>query len=215
MIVDDQMNGPTPDDRLIVELLCGRDEHDEYGLPHTIYPKNEQDGRRALARKLRSSKTLDLGLRFVLADLFDPDQGEIDRQVWFGYRRKGRPVSSFDELETRLALVRLLRTSRTLHPNVLCFLADAFDPDGAVDGQYLRFNRRRPGHPAVSPAGEQMIAEFILSQVESGAGMKSAIWHAQQRFGRGPSSLRAIWRTWKKILERLQRRVPLTLSSWN
>lgn len=80
---------------LIVELLCGRTVHDMHGLSEVIYLEEgsyqELEARRALANVLRSSKPLDLGLRTLLADLFDPDRDEIDRKLRFVHRRKGKP----------------------------------------------------------------------------------------------------------------------------
>jgi hypothetical protein len=66
--------------RLIVELLEGRAKG-----------AREKDARRALAQELRSLKPLDLGLRCFLADLIDPDRNEINLQIRFVRRRKGKP----------------------------------------------------------------------------------------------------------------------------
>ncbi|HEY6700035.1 MAG TPA: hypothetical protein VI137_04330 [Pseudolabrys sp.] len=58
---------------------------------------DEQEARRALACKLRSARPLDLGLRFLLADLIDPDRDEVDRCIRFGSRRSGRPSDALAE----------------------------------------------------------------------------------------------------------------------
>ena len=82
------------DQRLIVWLLSGIPVRDKRGrwLP-PIYPKTgfeELEARRALARELRTSRPLDLGMRMLLADAFDPDRDEVEREVQFKYRRKGK-----------------------------------------------------------------------------------------------------------------------------
>jgi hypothetical protein len=68
------------DIELIRDLLCGRSvERDARYL----------DAKRALARMLRSSKPLDLTVRFALAELLDPDCDSQQRQLRFSFKRKG------------------------------------------------------------------------------------------------------------------------------
>ena len=81
--------------RQIVALLCGRSVIDEHGLTRESYLRDgsaeEIAARRALARLLRTSSPLDLGLRVVLADLIDPDCDAAERKIRFERRRKGKP----------------------------------------------------------------------------------------------------------------------------
>jgi hypothetical protein len=92
----------TKDQELILYLLCGRMVWDECGLPTQIYLKDgspeELEARRALARMLRSSQPLDLGLKGVLADLVDPDRDEVNRKINFGNRREGKPSNAMAEI---------------------------------------------------------------------------------------------------------------------
>jgi hypothetical protein len=82
----------------IIDLLCGRTVQDKRGLPQQRYLKNgsaeELEARRALVRYLRKSRPIDLGIRWVIADLVDPDCIEIDRQIRIEHRRKGKPSKS-------------------------------------------------------------------------------------------------------------------------
>jgi len=84
--------------RQIVALLCGRSVIDEHGLTRESYLRDgsaeEIAARRALARLLRTSSPLDLGLRVVLADLIDPDCDAVERQIRFERRRRGKPSSA-------------------------------------------------------------------------------------------------------------------------
>jgi hypothetical protein len=86
------------DPKRIVELLGGRTVPGKRGLPQRTYLKDgsdeEKEARRALARELRSSAPLNLGLRFILADLIDPDRDEINRRIRFENRRKGKPSTN-------------------------------------------------------------------------------------------------------------------------
>jgi hypothetical protein len=94
---------PTRDQQLVIQLLCGHIVRNKHQVPHTVYLKDgspeEQEARRALARILRTSLPLDLGLRFLIADLIDPDRDEIDRRIRFGHRRKGKPSNALAEKE--------------------------------------------------------------------------------------------------------------------
>jgi hypothetical protein len=87
--------------RQIVDLLCGPSVRDEHGLTRQSYLRDgspeELAARRALARLLRTSSPLDLGLRFVLADLIDPDCDAVERKIRFERRRKGKPSSAHTE----------------------------------------------------------------------------------------------------------------------
>src|SRR5690349_6744675 len=70
--------GVTRDQQLIISLLCGRiarEKHQEAYLKDGSI--EELEARRALTRLLRTSRPLDLGVRFVLADLIDPDQDAV------------------------------------------------------------------------------------------------------------------------------------------
>jgi hypothetical protein len=84
----------TEDQEQILNLICGREATDQHGLPTRIYfeagSREELEARRALARMLRSSRPLDLGLRFILADMIDPDRDEVERTILFKYRREGK-----------------------------------------------------------------------------------------------------------------------------
>jgi hypothetical protein len=48
---------------------------------------------------LRTSLPLDLGVRFLLADMIDPDRKEISRRIRFGHRRKGKQSNAMAEKE--------------------------------------------------------------------------------------------------------------------
>jgi hypothetical protein len=91
----------TKDQERIVELLCGRAEQDQHGLPAHIYMQDgsaeELEARRALARLLRSSTPIEIGLRCILADLIDPDRDEVDRQIKLKNRREGKPSNALAE----------------------------------------------------------------------------------------------------------------------
>jgi hypothetical protein len=92
----------TSDAKRVLELLCGRVERDGRGLLRVVYLKegtpNEVKARRALARMLKTSLPLDLGVRSVLADLIDPDC-DTDRKIRFEHRRKGKPSNVVAERE--------------------------------------------------------------------------------------------------------------------
>ena len=60
--------------RLIIELFCGRIVRDSRGQRHVYLEDDEElEALRALARLLRTTQPLDLGLRFLIADLIDPE----------------------------------------------------------------------------------------------------------------------------------------------
>lgn len=92
----------THDQQLIIHLLCGRTVRNKRQVPRTVYLKEgspeELEARRALARELRKSTPLDLGLRFLIADLVDPDD-EAGRRIRFGHRRRGTPSNALAEKE--------------------------------------------------------------------------------------------------------------------
>lgn len=67
----------------LVQWLSGERDADEAGA------------RRALADLLRGSRPLDVGLRFILADLFDPDS-EIDRSLAIK-RARGNRKNQLDQ----------------------------------------------------------------------------------------------------------------------
>jgi hypothetical protein len=79
----------------IIELLCGHVTRDGRGLIRVDYFKegspDDLEARRTLARMFRSTVPLDLGLRGIVADLFDPDRDEVDRIIRFERRRRGKP----------------------------------------------------------------------------------------------------------------------------
>jgi hypothetical protein len=79
-------------------MLLGRTVQNARGLPETVYlqegSEEELEARRALARELGSSKPLDLGLRFILAHMVDPDRDELDRVICFKNRRSGHPSTN-------------------------------------------------------------------------------------------------------------------------
>jgi hypothetical protein len=88
----------TKDQKKIIELLSGRTVQDQRDLPQQVYLEEggaeELEARRALARELRTSIPLNLGLRFLLANLIDPDCGdEVERRIRFEHRREGQPSS--------------------------------------------------------------------------------------------------------------------------
>ena len=93
----------TPDQNRILELISGRRVHPKRGLRRTAYLKegcaDELEARRALARELRKSSPLDLGVRLILADMVDPDCDAQDRRIVFKRRRKGKPSNAAAEKE--------------------------------------------------------------------------------------------------------------------
>jgi hypothetical protein len=93
----------TRDQERIVNLLSGRVVRNKRGLPQVVYLKEgsaeELEARRALARVLRTSKPLDLGLRFCIADLIDPDNDGDGRRIRFEQSRKGKPSNALAERE--------------------------------------------------------------------------------------------------------------------
>ena len=92
---------PTKDQERIIELICGREAKDKHGLPTRIYLKEgspeELEARRALARMLRSTRPLDLGLRYILADMIDPDRDEAERTIRFKNRHMGKRSNALAE----------------------------------------------------------------------------------------------------------------------
>jgi hypothetical protein len=92
----------THDQQLVIQLLFGRIVRNKHQVPRTVYLKEgspeELEARRALARMLRTSLPLDLGVRFLLADMIDPDN-ECDRRIRFGHRRKGKPSNAIADKE--------------------------------------------------------------------------------------------------------------------
>jgi hypothetical protein len=91
------------DQGLVRWLLNGISVRKHGRVTREVYPEagsEEKTARRALARILRTSKPLDLGLRLCIADLVDPDRNEIEREIRFAYRRKGgRRASAVGENE--------------------------------------------------------------------------------------------------------------------
>ena len=88
------------DQQLINLLLCGRIARKPHQEPYLKDGSTEElEARRALARLLRTSLPLDLGVRFVLADLIDPDQDVVNRRIRFVYRRKGKRSNALLEKE--------------------------------------------------------------------------------------------------------------------
>ena len=98
----------TKDQKQIIDLLCGRTVQDKHGLPRQRYLGNgspdEKKACKALARELRTSRPLDLGIRFILADLIDPDRVEIDRRIRFENRRRGRQSNAQAEKQIAEAI---------------------------------------------------------------------------------------------------------------
>ena len=93
----------THDQQLVIHLLCGHIIRNKHQVPRTVYLKDgspeELEARRALARELRKSTPLDLGLRFLIADLVDPDRDEGGRRIRFERRRRGQPSNALAEKE--------------------------------------------------------------------------------------------------------------------
>jgi hypothetical protein len=93
----------TSDEKRIIELLCGRSARDGRGRLRVTYFRkgspDELEARRALTRMLRTSLPLDPGVRFVIADLFDPDLSEVDRIIRLEYRRRGKRSNAAAEKE--------------------------------------------------------------------------------------------------------------------
>jgi len=91
------------DQKRIVELLRGRTVRDRHGLPRQTYlsdgGSDENEGRQALAKELRTARFLDMGLRLTLAELFDPISEVEERRICFEYRRKGRRSNAMAEKE--------------------------------------------------------------------------------------------------------------------
>ena len=87
----------TRDQKRLIDLLCGYTVQDKRGSPQQRHLKNgsadEKVARRALAQK-RCCTTipLDLGLRFVIAELIDPDCDEIDRRIRFVVPAQGQAI---------------------------------------------------------------------------------------------------------------------------
>lgn len=98
MTKDRKRSAATRDDKLIVHLLGGRVTWDKRGLPQHHYLQDgsaeELRARRALARYLRTSRTIDFGLRCLLADMIDPACEEAERRICFKHRREGQPAKS-------------------------------------------------------------------------------------------------------------------------
>lgn len=82
------------DKKLIAELLTGRVTRDKCGLPRTVYLKpgsdEEKKARRALVRYLKTTLPPELDVKFVIAELIDPED-DGPRQIRFEHRRKGKP----------------------------------------------------------------------------------------------------------------------------
>jgi hypothetical protein len=93
----------THDQQLVIHLLCGRIVRSKGQVPRTVYLKDgspeEREARQALARMLRTTLPLDLGVRFLLADMTDPDREEASRRIRFENRRKGKPSNAAAEKE--------------------------------------------------------------------------------------------------------------------
>jgi len=84
----------TRDQKKIIDLLCGHTVQDQRDLAQQVYLEEgsaeELEARRALARELRTSIPLNLGLRFLLAELIDPDCDAAERRIRFDRRREGK-----------------------------------------------------------------------------------------------------------------------------
>lgn len=78
----------TRDQRRILELLGGRTKRGQLRSYLKDNSAAEKEARRALAKELRKGAPLDLGLKFYIADLIDPD-GMSDRRIRFVNRRRG------------------------------------------------------------------------------------------------------------------------------
>lgn len=107
--------------RLIIELLCSRIVHDSRGLSRIDYLEGDEEleARRALARMLKTSLPLDLGLRFLIADLIDPDCDEINRQIRFENRRKGKPSNAAAEKQVAEFIWSQRQTGVTMKRTVI------------------------------------------------------------------------------------------------
>ena len=86
------MVNDTSDYTLANMLLIGFMDFDERGLPTQKYLDDDSEARQAIARLLRSDKSLPRQLRECLATLFEPEPTcEIggERQLVFKFRRRG------------------------------------------------------------------------------------------------------------------------------
>jgi hypothetical protein len=93
----------------IVELLGGHLEQSKRGRWQRRYLRKgsaeEKHARRALAKVLRTAKPLDLGLRWYLADLVDPDT-DTPRRIVFENRGAGRQSNADIEKQVAESLWR-------------------------------------------------------------------------------------------------------------
>jgi hypothetical protein len=91
------------DHQLIRDLLAGRVVRDRRGSLQLQYLKEgsteEKEARHALARMLRSSRPLDLGVRCLIAVMIDPDCDEADRRIRFKHKRRGQRSNALAEKE--------------------------------------------------------------------------------------------------------------------
>jgi hypothetical protein len=111
-----------PDEQRIIGLLCGRTTRDERGLLHTYLKDGsdeEKEARRALARLLRTSRPLDLGVRYIIADLIDPDFDEMNRRIRFENRRKGKPSDAAAEKQVAEFIWSQRQTGVTMKRTVI------------------------------------------------------------------------------------------------
>lgn len=91
----------TEDETRIVRLLCGHTVTNKRGRPQQVYLKDgsaeEKEARRALARYLRTSRPIDLGVCRAIADLLDPDCVKNERRIRFMYKREGNRSDALAE----------------------------------------------------------------------------------------------------------------------
>jgi len=102
------------DHQLIRDLLGGRVVRTPRGSLQLQYLKEgsaeEKEARHALARMLRSSRPIDLGVRYLIAAMIDPDCDEADRRIRFEHKRKGQRSNALAEKEVA-EFIRSLRQS--------------------------------------------------------------------------------------------------------
>jgi hypothetical protein len=102
----------TRDEERTIALICGREAKDKHGLPTRIYLKEgspeELEARQALARMLRSSRPLDLGLRCILADMIDPECDAAERTIRIKNRCEGKRTNPLAEKTVAEYMVAML-----------------------------------------------------------------------------------------------------------
>jgi hypothetical protein len=147
----------------------------------------------------------------------DPREGDLIRalKLVYGIGRGGKVTyleeGSPNELEARRALARLLGGGLNgpwlpLDPRLRVGLRDLIDPDCDSAERCIKFGHRRRGKRS-SPEVEKRVAEFIRKRIKAGDPLKvAADEKATAKFGLKRARVRAIWKQWQPILERINRR---------